>query len=119
MRDHLAVGVAGPELIDEPVERRPVSGGRESDAQPAGDAGGMIAGLGECAVDRRQGRDEVTAELFPRGGEADPAAGALEQPGANACLQAADGFADARLGNPQPLGGTAEVELFGQGQEDT
>jgi hypothetical protein len=97
--------VAGLERIEKPVERGPVGGWGESDAQRPGGARGVVAGLGEEAVQRREDRDEVTAKFVPGGGKADPAAGALEQPGADACLQAADSLADTRLGDLQPLGG--------------
>src|SRR5258706_1099829 len=61
----------------------------------------------------------LRAEVFPGGGEADPAAGAVEQPAAQAYLQAADGFTDTGLGNTQPVGGPAEVQFLGRNPEDT
>ena len=54
----------------------------------------------------------------PAGVRPDLAAGAIEEPTAQVRLEAADGFADAWLGDLQPLGGAAEVQLFGEGQED-
>ena len=118
MQSHLAVGMPGPELPDEATEMGAVGGGGEPDAQRAGDADGVVASLGERAVKGGQGWDQVAAEVFPGRGEADPAAGAVEQPTTKACLQAANGFTDTRLGDPQPFRGPSEVQLLGENHED-
>jgi hypothetical protein len=69
-------------------------------------------------VHRGQGGGEVALERFAGRGEADPAAGPVEDLDSEPGLQGADGLADRRLGDAQPLGGAAEVQFAGEGQED-
>jgi hypothetical protein len=76
-----------------------------------------VAGALGGALERRERDWRFLEEHLPGGGELDLAAGAHEQLGAEGALELADLGAQRRLGDVQPRGGTAEVELLGDGQE--
>ena len=61
----------------------------------------------------RAGRARPRSSVAPAGGQRDAAAVALEQPHAELGLERPDLLAHARLGEVQPLGGAAEVQLLG------
>jgi hypothetical protein len=54
----------------------------------------------------------------PRGGQHDAPACAVEQPAADPRLQAADGLADARRGDPEPGARPPEMKLVGDGEKN-
>lgn len=56
-------------------------------------------------------------EPAPLFGERDLAAGAVEQPAADAAFEGGDGLADPWRREPQPFCGAPEVQLLGEYQE--
>lgn len=67
--------------------------------------------------DLPMGGAQVVVEAAADRGEADAAAGALEQRRAHPALQLLDGLADPAGGDTQAFGRAAEVQLFGERQE--
>nr|WP_246624306.1 hypothetical protein [Streptomonospora nanhaiensis] len=65
----------------------------------------------------QQQRAGLVAQQPAGGGELDGAARPVEQRHPQFPLQALDGLAERRLGDPQRLGGAAEVHLLGHGEE--
>ena len=63
------------------------------------------------------GRD-VGEEALARRGQGDAPARAVDEALAELVLELAQALAHARLRDPEPLGGAAEVELVGEGEED-
>jgi hypothetical protein len=59
----------------------------------------------------------LPSRCSPAGREPHALAAALEQLGLQPVLQLLDGHAQRRLGDAQPLGRAAEMQLFGQGHE--
>jgi hypothetical protein len=93
--------------------------GEHADAEHGGDALSDEAGSFEAVAQARVDRSQVVAELPADSGQTDRAAvDAVEQRGTQAAFLPADRLADAGLGDVQPLGGPAEVQFLGQGQED-
>ena len=65
-----------------------------------------------------EGGPQAFLEVAADGREHDPAAGALEQRYPDLALHLPDRLADPRGGHVQALGGAAEMQLLGEGQED-
>jgi hypothetical protein len=93
--------------------------GRHARAQGAEAAVGGAAGQG--AQPLLPGEEFVGLFQQRRSGGAEPDAAlrAVEQFGSEFLLQPADRLAERRLGHAQPLGGPAEVQLVGHGDEKT
>ena len=68
-------------------------------------------------VDLRQHQAGFHEEQAPSLAQLDPTIGALEQPRADLLFQRLDLLAQGRLGDPQNLGGPAEMQLFSHGDE--
>ncbi|GAA3166158.1 hypothetical protein GCM10020001_109260 [Nonomuraea salmonea] len=75
-------------------------------------------GPGEPLLEQVVRLRQVLAQPPSDRGQGDAAAGALEQRHAEPPLLPGDGLADAGLRDVQTLGGTAEVQLFCERQED-
>ena len=114
----LAGGIASLERGNQPAERRPLGGEDEADAQQPTDGTGELAGLGQRLVHSGQRGREVALELLARRGEADPAAGPVEDLDSEPGLKDTHGLAHPGLGDAQALGGPAEVQLVGEREED-
>jgi len=76
-----------------------------------------VAGALGGALERRERERCLLEERLPGGGQLDLPAGASEQFCAEGALELSDLVAQRRLGDVEPRGGTAEVELLGDGQE--
>jgi hypothetical protein len=127
-----AVGIEGPDFGKpdlagrvarlkcggELAERRPFGGEHEPDAQQPADRPGQLAGLGQNPVQGGEHGGEVPPERFTRWRQADPAAGPVEDLDAQPGLQHPHRLAHPGLGDTQPLGRPAEVQLVGQREKD-
>jgi hypothetical protein len=93
-------------------------GADEADAQrvahPAGGGDRPLDALPDALV----GGAQVLLEAAADGRRPDPAARPLEQRGAHLLLELLDRLADPGRAHVQALGGAAEVQFVGQGQED-
>lgn len=106
------------ELLRHPQQQMPGERRGEADAQGAGDPPGGCCRPRDLLLDGPVRRSDAHVEPLADGGQRDPAAGAVEQPGADAPLQAGDRLADAPLGHSHPLRRAAEMQLLGQREED-
>lgn len=110
--------VAALEQRDDLGDVRPEEDdGVGSDPDRSGRSGGRIAGLLEYIHELPVDGGDAGQELLADWGEADAAAGALEQTSAESHLEQADHLAYARCAHPELLGGAAEVKLLGHGHE--
>ena len=73
-----------------------------------------LQGLRQALVQRAQ----IVPQLFTQPREPDAAAVPREKLGTDGSFLLLDRLADPGHGDVQPLGGAAEVQLLGQGQED-
>jgi hypothetical protein len=98
---------------------RQAAGERAGEAQAQAAARARPGLLGPLRGARRAGQDvaRVIQEANARGGERHAAAVALEQPHAELVLQRPHLLRHARLRQVQLLGGAAEVQLLGDGDE--
>ena len=64
------------------------------------------------------GGGDVGEEPLARRGQRDVPARAVDEALPELGLERAQALADARLRDPEPLGGAPEVELIGEGEED-
>ena len=108
----LDVGSRRAESLHDPGHDREQRRADEVDAQVAGLAGVDPARGGDRAVELAQQLTGVAQERLPGGRELHPAAGPRQQLAAELFLQRADLLAEWRLGDVQPRGGAAEVQLL-------
>jgi hypothetical protein len=114
----LAVGILGPEDLGHLQDELAGGGPDEPDPQgPLDTAGGGRRPV-DGVVDLLVGGPQLVAQAATDRGQLHPAAGALEQRGADAPLQLLNRLADPGRGHVQPLGRPAEVQLVGEHQED-
>jgi hypothetical protein len=113
----LDVGIAPPVLAEHGWNH--VLGGRpdRGDPQHAELAATRATRLVECALRLRKRTPPLGQQHGTRGGECYSPAGPLEQQNTELALQRLDLLTQPGLGHMQPLGSTAEVQLFGDGDE--
>ena len=108
-----AARVVRLERLDD-VEQRGGRGGDDPDADRPGELGRrLLEHPGQAFVCGSQ----LGAEPDSGRRQLHPAARAVHEPLAELVLELAQALAHARLGDPEPLRGAAEVQLFGQRQE--
>jgi len=112
-------GVAGLKRLQH-LRQAPVQhGAHKPNAQAAGLAQIDIAHMLQGLVRLGQQGAGLGHQRLARCGELHRLAVAQKQPCAHRGLQLLDGHTQGRLRHAQALGGTAKVQLFGQGQEVT
>jgi hypothetical protein len=87
------------ERRDEPAECGPFCGEHEAHAQQPADGAGHLAGIGQRFLHGSQGGGEVALEPLARRGEADPAAGPVENLDSQPRLEQTNGLAHPGLGD--------------------
>ncbi|WUR56258.1 hypothetical protein OG979_20690 [Actinomadura citrea] len=102
---------------DQAAERLPANGEKETNAERlrrvTGSGASILQGLRQETVSGLG----LMAKSAAQRREADLAAGAFEQSAAQMAFQGGDGPAHLRLGEMEPVGGMAEMQLLGQRQE--
>jgi hypothetical protein len=90
----------------------------EADPQHALDAAAGRDRSVDAFADLLVGGAQVVVKAAADRSQRDPAAGPFEQRGSDPALQLLDRLTDPGGGHVQPLGGAAEMQLLGEGQED-
>jgi hypothetical protein len=119
VQDHVDTGQFLGDPAEQRAERADSGRGGEAEAQGSGralvDAPGQIA---RC-LDQRQHPASLGQERPPGLGQHHPAVVTLEQPDPYRPLEFLDLAAQRRLGHVESLGGSAEVQFLGDGDEGT
>jgi hypothetical protein len=96
-------------------ERREHGAADEADAQEADFSAANAAGFVEVFLDVAKGAAGAVEEDFAGAGEADGAGGSGEERVADDVFELTDLLRERWLGEVKTLGGSAEVQLFGDG----
>jgi hypothetical protein len=110
-------GVGGAILTEDGGQGGEHGRADEADVEGADFSAANAAGLFDVAMDIAEGALGAFEEVLAGGGEADGARGAVEERVAKDLFELADLLGERRLGEVETLGGTAEVQLFGDGDE--
>ena len=115
---HRAGGIPVPEHLGGLDDQVAAPRAGEADAHRPADAARRRGRAADRLADLAVAGLQVVPQLFAGRREPYDAAGALEQRGADGALLLFDRLAHPRRGDVQPLGGAAEVQFLGEGQED-